>query len=796
MSKISIKQSLIQIKKEKLSIMLKEILHLRYILNYYSLKPKNRDSSSDTKQTIESANIKEDMSTAEESLISVKESLKEVYDIIKILDNYINSDKDTQEENLYFIILQDYIGKTINNTLHTIELIYKKIYQIFEESYNQYIPKPTLGRRFSNNNLVSTLKSHYEKIINSLGVAKSKLILSWSYKNYMSLEYSQYELNRYNSTKSYETFINLPYWYYELPTLLPSITHACIKIVLTQKDSKIREQKEQIEKDIKSYSINLQNNLLIADKILDKDIALTDKIIADITAFAIHGNAYIYSLFHETIGIGMAELFDISLKKDIVPKGATTPISEYMEECFEYRVLPYKFNPLRDISAIRLHVLLSFAIETDSYILEMKKLLNSILNTNNMSMVSKLYNKNHPHYKDYYNIYNEVAIDIIEAYKSAIEHSNIIYEIKSIFKGVKTTNFNQLWEKHLNDGYVHKNEFRKILHEQTKINLEKIINKDLDKLGWGEPYSMRFVKIHKSIDCTLKDKNSKDNCFDKKINHYFENYYHSFGIYDLLLIYSTKNLYENIDVIIEQKFEKFNDKLELRYYESRFALMKIYPTIEASGNSNNDTKQYVSIMYNIDLNFPIDEERYQFLANAIDTIAETIKTESQNFCDDSKSNENASIEKKFSKANIYKSLGPGDLIVIIDGVPEDNFLQFSQYIVALKEVKRTFTTVLTKDKESLEPGEEYNIVSYVRLALDEEETLDSKINNILDKYYKEDIGNRDKIEKVYITSGVLDLEIIWNNTATTKDVINFYELCMRERVIKDFQTKFNKKYPL
>jgi len=601
---INIKESLVYIKKQKLAIILKELLHLKYILNYYSPnsteQKDDKTKSEQNNQEIVDLNkllkklfslfkqdiytdqhytgIKEDMSTANRSLEAIERSLEELYDYIDFLNAKIDiSENQEKNDDIYFIILHDLIGRRINNALYIIELIYKKVYQIFEESYNQYIPKPKLGRRFSNNNLVSSLKYNYQYLISQLTPKNKKfseLILSWSYRNYVHLEYKHDEFTNSNSNR-YGNYINLPYWYYEIPTLLPSITHEAIRIVLLQEDNELLQYKKNITKDVNNYLAKPRSDIsfTIEEDILQDKYSLTNKVLADITAFAIYGNSYIYSLFHDTIGLGLSQLFrlNISGKKLDIYKDDDTSIDnnktlhDILTSNFDYKISSYKLERLRDLTIIRLHILLHFANNNNETISQMTNLLSSILDRKETSRdygLAEIY-KNYPHYTSSFNIHAKAMKNIINLYINAINSTDILPKINKRFKNNIPINFNPLWKKYLHEGSLHRNEFRKLLHKKTLSILKKDIQEHDNNLNineLGSPYAMKFIKIHKSYDCN-KD---SENCLDKVIRNTFKEntLYHSFGIYDLFININTENYHKEIDDTIRKKLNKIKELTE------------------------------------------------------------------------------------------------------------------------------------------------------------------------------------------------------------------------------------------
>lgn len=778
---------MITIKKEKLAIVLKELLHLKYILNYYS--PQTNEESNNQKET-----RKVDMSTANKSLQDIEKSLKKLNDHIEALQDNID------DENIYFLILHSKIGRDFNNILYIIELVYKKVYQIFEESYHQYIPKPTLGRRFSHNNLVGRLKEHYETMIRTLTKEdySDGLILSWSYRNYIALEEKH---NRFtnNNRDTYGAYISLPYWYYEIPTLLPSVAHECMRIALL-KGSKVLTNVRSRFDSVVNQHLNTQRNDLsftYEEKILEERYNLSSKVVADLAAYSIYGNAYLYSIFHDTIGVELSKLFelkDMEKQEEVVTSLDTRESSsllEYIKDNFDSKISSIRFDPTRDISLIRLNVLLAYAkadseksTQDDDTFLEMENLLNAILlvytdekRSSKASELEKIFT-NHEHYLGSFIVYKKAILNTIELYKKTA--TSVKVEISSIKVKSNTIDFNELWSAHLNN-VIHKNELRKQLHKKTFDELDSlnrnITHKDEEL---GQPFSLTFVKILKDIKCD-ESEHERTICLDQEIDSCFKNsdYFHAFGIYDLAILKNTTDYHKDINNIIKEKFdniEKLNARINTRYYESKFSLMQMYPTIKGS----RDTKcNRVSILYNIDLKVS-DIDTHTSLADSITKIAKKLNSK----------------PGQFIEAKIFKTLGPGDLIVLIKGVPQDNFLYFTEEIIPLQCVKRTFTTILAAKgkKESIKPDRKYRTVSFIRLNLNKEQSLKDTVGSIYEDMKQNNISQY--VDSIHFTSGVLDLEIIWKPGTSVQQIMNFYDALMTKKIVRDFQTKFNKIYPV
>jgi len=774
------KNSLVAIKQEQLLIILKELLHLQHILNFY--KRGNKDLNSPTR--------KEDMFSAHSNLEKIQKELLELNErAIKLLKVYRDKE-DSEYQNFKFILIYGYITQTINNALIIIELIYKKVYQIFEEAQNQYIPKPNLGRRFSNNNLLQALKENFQSLISMLAPNyNNSLLLSWSYRNYFQIEQRQENLLFINDNR-YGNYINLPYWYYELPILLPSITHEAVRIAMLQDKNNIKEIKEFIVKKVNKYIAkpDQSRKYIIKEKILNPKNKLIEKVLADVISYSIYKDSYIQSIVHDLFGVGLATQFNIKLKNNPIKQSNT------LLDIFHLEIKSWKFNKHRDITIIRLYILLNIAKNNRS-IDAIREFIESIIPLKNMRYgISEVY-KNHPHY---YNDY----IEYIEAYRDIVNLFTTIFNkkykkrkepvIKSIEKIIDKDkikiDFNQLWRLRLKklkkDMVLHKNEFRKILHQKTLKSLNSYIKslnyKYPGKLGKqddiGKPFTLTFVKLRKDIECQDKE----NLCLDEYIKNQFQDYKNSFGIYDLLKIENTlnyQNINDSLDKIISYIKDITKEQNRPKFFESKYSLMQFFPTISGSKLNSSD----IDILYNIELDNQLiaketEKSSQTNLEFAVKEIVDTLI-------------ENSSF---FHTAYIYKSLGPKDLMVYVKGVDNQDLLKLNTNLTKLISIRRTFTTIATnpKTKADIKPlTNSYYIVSYLRMKLSNNVNIEQKITDAIEQL---DPIEQYYIERISIISGVLDIQIIWRGGTKTAIVFKLYDILMRKRLVSDFQTKFNR----
>ena len=136
-------------------------------------------------------------------------------------------------------------------------------------------------------------------------------------------------------------------------------------------------------------------------------------------------------------------------------------------------------------------------------------------------------------------------------------------------------------------------------------------------------------------------------------------------------------------------------------------------------------------------------------------------------------------DKLFGYVNIYKSLGPKDLILEFRKITLDNIYYIKEQIFqdVGDNVGRTYTNIFSELDRKIIVSDNIRITSILRLRLD----YSNKVMDLLkEKEYLE----------VYFTSGVTDLNIIWD-TKNLKDVLNFHKLLIDKKYTTDLKIKIN-----
>jgi nitrate reductase NapAB chaperone NapD len=275
---------------------------------------------------------------------------------------------------------------------------------------------------------------------------------------------------------------------------------------------------------------------------------------------------------------------------------------------------------------------------------------------------------------------------------------------------------------------------------------------------------MFLNKINNSIE--LKSK------YRDKVNAWI-----AYGIYDFAYLEKkdkTINLYEN-------NFIPLN--IDLYYFDSKNILMEVAKPIEGLSNKGN-----FSLIVNIELkkiefetNMEINRYNingYNNLKGAIEQIYKALKNEKNNF----------------ASAQIYKSLGPKDLTIIIEDAKLETLFDLIEIINRVDEVNRTFTIFSSNKLSDSNNNEQIDknilLTTHIRIPKNSRIFKDSEI----DKKYKKLLENTSKDGDIHLTTGVMDLVINWNSDVNVNKIFKWYEKLLP--YMTDYQTKIEKKLRL
>jgi len=434
---------------------------------------------------------------------------------------------------LEFILLYDYIKIEIEEMLLTIEALYTKMNQLFGEMLNQYLPYPTFfGRRFSSNELMMFLDNFFQylncEIYGGEG-GENSIVLGWSYNSEFRYKILRNrDIKRTNYTYTHlSDYIELPYWYYELPLLIPAITHEVVSLPIKkkklEKEFRYRRAYEKFRKELLHFFEDRSNNLVreIGDILGYEWIVdeLSIEIFSDIVAYKIHGKSYVYTLFHNLLAEGVARDFLEVIYKREENGGKVT----HTVEGYSFRPNDWFFSAKREYSLLRLHILLAIGErdgvcerdeEGKEYFQEMKKIVNLIMpleEGKGRGGFDEIFRYDYP---NYYPTYSAVKNFLSQLYEHILEskieksipikhlddfpgaYRGVGKEEEIVIPKVVTDMFNILWKDRFrvlkdegsSQKVPYKGLFRKLIHE-------KISGIEFPEEGEGEVDSLWYLRF-------------------------------------------------------------------------------------------------------------------------------------------------------------------------------------------------------------------------------------------------------------------------------------------------------------
>ncbi|HHD82296.1 MAG TPA: hypothetical protein ENK94_03800, partial [Campylobacterales bacterium] len=469
----SIKKSLRLLQVEKMVIILKELEHMKTILDFFTgYKHPNIE-----RDNFEDKPIKKNIAYLREDIENLEKEILELQSISNGLKN---------NESMLFVIQYDYIRTQIEDMLRVIQALYNKMQQLFGETLNQYLPYPVLGRRYSNNGIMMYLGNYYREMLKAFSPNhNNKLMLGWNYRTgFQYRVFVNRELKRVNyDDDTYNDYIDLPYWYYDLPILLPSITHEVVHIALRSPAKNIEKPYECLKSTLNDFFKDKNNTFvqkiqdILAYDAYSEDLSTV--IFCDVVSYKVHKTAYIHALFHDILGEKLAKDY---LK--IIHHGREA------RKSFKLNSNEWYFIQKKDHSLLRLHFLLYILQEDEpkhSDHENMKEMLDAIMPLNVEDIhantiqgnigFSKIYLHNHPNFKESYLSVQNYLAQVLNRLKIWYETNK--KEMKTIEDPMQSPSFNQLWEKRYQvqqnfdnpknmlekkDMVLHQNMFRKDIH--------------------------------------------------------------------------------------------------------------------------------------------------------------------------------------------------------------------------------------------------------------------------------------------------------------------------------------------
>jgi hypothetical protein len=639
------------------------------------------------------------------------------------IETLLNEYKVFSEKNaLILAILYDKNKKEYVEIYKKLNFITKSIEQNLFDSLNQFIPRPFLGKKYSSKALITKLNDYHENLF--LNITNKKM----EFKVNTFWDFNDKFLCDISSKYSDNSYISFPYGYYELPYILPVMMHECSHIILKNTDV-FKDLLDDMDDNLR-FILDYKIKGTIHDTSFNRlnEIVNTreyaEDIVSDIISLKVYGLSYLLTFFHIAYG------FDIHNEGVIVSN----------DDFDDFKISNWNFTTDKDFLILRFTFLLSILelgndeenkaiIESIRWYLQ----LFDIKNDNPHSLNTLI--KESPYTKKYDVIYksyetNRSIVELLLENLSKIYDKEYLDNLISLkIEDFKTIDFNRLWHNRFNNLNKNQNivpdksEFRKILHSF------------LDNTD-SKPYILKYIKMRtdKEFDLTKIGNELKEN-----------DIYNCYGLFNYVTICKQD---ENICLDIEDL--KLNSKLD-NYYTINHSLMK-YTHISGK---NEDSENLVNCFLHIEL-----KDSVIFDINKYKTFIEK-------------------YDKLFGYVNIYKSLGPKDLILEFRKITLDNIYYIKEQIFqdVGDNVGRTYTNIFSELDRKIIVSDNIRITSILRLRLD----YSNKVMDLLkEKEYLE----------VYFTSGVTDLNIIWD-TKNLKDVLNFHKLLIDKKYTTDLKIKIN-----
>jgi hypothetical protein len=794
------------LQKEKLLVIKKELLHLWHISDFYKSKDDNRLLAKLKKMKFVSSRPKEltmrdfqyqwieffkkSNDKSQRELISQKihddinTHLKYIQKLNEDITNYYNKFGKRKDELLSFLTLYDFYNQEIKKLLEITQYIQSKFLQFQQEHFNQYMPVPSINKRYSSKGFLDYLKDYHTEILENEDKNIKHPVTLWGHSDSFRAHQSL--------GKSNEKYVEIPYWNYEIPFMLPIITHEMGHIIL--ENGKFTELNK-----IKDIFINSSD----IKTVFKDNESFLDEILSDIFAYLHHGSAYIISATHELLGLGFSYQF--------YSKNKNEPIS----------INPIDIEEQKFIEAlVRLKVLIFFSIEDNPIIEELKNILHWIIleiapNNYETNIVRALKetknNANTSLAKIYHYFYNldKEYIDFhyaITNYTQAIEkvlkdnENQVFKKLETILLRIDPSQKKYISQKNkkLNKLYLYKESFNNLSDDRitllTKDNhlesiqiefknklrkiiltKEDVLNNNAENKDIGSAYELVMFKTR--MDRFEQNKQEKN--YIKILSDEIKKMHHT-----VLINASTEHNEFNNNISIDPKFT-------FDYY-SMLALVKKRESITIAElnryleyKSHTKTAKYYTNKYSLILlekhhsNPREDSDHF----SAFISLSLT-RNDSKNTKKAIQSINNTMKKEKFQliKYEIYKSLGPKEMVIHLHHCSIGTLYAAKRELFQDEDTKifhRSYTTVYTdpKDINKLQIKDPYYCGSSLR----------AKTNT-----HDEDFGNSN-IHSLLMTTGVKDYTIQWKENTPMISIMKYYDELAKNGKFTDVQTFLMKR---
>lgn len=769
-------KSMAVLQKEKLVVIKKELLHLWHISDFY--KSDNNTSGKENQRETISKKLYDDINI----------HLEYIEDLNKQIDDNYHKYGGRNDEYLSFLTLYNKYNIDIKKLLDTVKLIQSKLMQFQQEHFNQYMPVPNINKRYSSKGFLDYLKDYHTEILKTQDKNIGHPITLWGHTDSFRAHQS---LGRSQDIK--ERYVEIPYWNYEIPFMLPIITHEMGHIVLDYKNNN------------QSKLLELKNIFLKSDdikKVFKGNETFLDEILSDVFALLHHDEAYIISLAHELLGIMFSSQFYSQNKNDPV---SIHPLDledqKFLEGIIRLLTLIAIYNKLKlqhatdqdisieektikDIQKILTWLIIGININYDSnYEKSILKKLQEIDNTKEGNSLAKIYHSFYGLTDEYINFhysitkYTDVVIktfndstdsiitiisEINEKIERLSQNTNRLGLYKDVFQELINERMNLLNVSTLYEAEIEfKNKFRRLILKKDGVLKEENEKGSAYELSMFKTRMDRFNNLtdEKTYLDILSDEIKKahesvliDNGANKEIK--IEPKF-TFDYYTILALVKKR---EKITIENVNKFLTYKKREKTaKYYTNKYSLILLDKIENRKGNGK------FSVFINLSL-------KYNNSKQTIDAIAKLKETMEQ---------------ESFNQINyeIYKSLGPKEMVIHLHNADIETVYSAKRELFQSGSdiFHRSYTIICfdTKDIDNIEIIPPYHCGSLLRAK-----------TGTKDKDFKDE---EDNIHSILMTTGIKDYTIQWKPKTQMKKIINYYNELAKHEKCTDVQTFLMKR---
>ena len=735
------------LQQEKLMVIKKELQHLYHIAAFYKeSKESQRGKIAET--------LSDDIMHHTGYISILNEKIKTNY----------NKNKDSI---LHFLTFYDLYNNEIEKILQVVNTIQSKLSQFLQDRFNQYLPIPMTTKRYSSKGFLDYLDSYYSQILKKQKIFKTPMVFWGHVSGFTARQSIEISSNEKDSPTHY---IETAYWNYEIPFLLPIITHELGHISLENKESSLSEIQgvlSDLMKKADKYDCQFDDEFL-------KELA------SDIFAYTIHGHPYLIVLCHELLGEKFSNQFYNKSLDDISISPIGTNNIKFFASLIRIKTLlsfidiydnDYSYDNLSEEPSESQKIVKDIYDIIDYLIIPLDKQKN-MQKAYDEQIKDKLYllKENGENKREisslaeiYVLSYPGLLQDYIDFHQDIICIPNQLFASQYFNEDISKKIFQNISKIHMkNNAPEDSKKFEKIFIDLTKVRFKDLdcsISKNkfrqllLDKSD-AKPYELTLYKTRTDLSSlhftslkeTLNHMYKSNPSYIKAPNVYF-----TFGFFTALGLAEKKESLINVE--IDQLLDSKIQKEETPFYQYKYSLIKLWDNIV----KNKDDYE------NGDLHMILQLQLRENTTEATNKALEELKCFFE-------------TERYEHKIEIFKALGPKEIIIKCCSASTDNIKDARQKLLqSNKKLFRRSYTILYGDYEKIKENNTNYIMTIVR------KKSQVSISNI------EECCN-EKTDKIYCTSGVTDIQIHWKKETPMQFIFECYDTWTINNYTTDIQT--------